>query len=154
MKYSWNGHKDRSRHKNGIERSEQAGLVYVFDINRNIPTTWSWALGNNFKTTFLWLDVVFHQGVHCIKISVTVDWLVGWMDRMNVDGEMNRQMNHWIDWWMVDWCVNWLVELDRSDSWMDAWIDKWMNNWIDGWIDVLTGWVSGIEGQLEECVDE
>ena len=40
MKYSWKGHKDKNRHKNIIKRSGQAQLVYVFDINRNIPTTW------------------------------------------------------------------------------------------------------------------
>ena len=38
MKYSGKGHKDRNRHKNRIEkRSGQARLVYVKDINRNIP---------------------------------------------------------------------------------------------------------------------
>ena len=46
MKYSWKGHKDRSRHKNRIKRSGQARLVYVTDINRNIPTTWRWAGGD------------------------------------------------------------------------------------------------------------
>ena len=51
MKYSWKGQKDRNRHKDGIERSGQARLVYVFEINRNIPTTWSepagTAIGND-----------------------------------------------------------------------------------------------------------
>ena len=37
MKYSWNGHKDRNRHKKRIKRSGQAQFVYAFDINRNIP---------------------------------------------------------------------------------------------------------------------
>ena len=32
MKYSGKGHIDRSRHKNRIERSGQAWLVYVKDI--------------------------------------------------------------------------------------------------------------------------
>ena len=41
---SWNeiqykGPKDRNRHKNSIKRSGQARLVYVKNINRNIPTT-------------------------------------------------------------------------------------------------------------------
>ena len=40
MKYSWMGHKNRNRHKNWVKRSGQAQLVYVIDINRNIPTTW------------------------------------------------------------------------------------------------------------------
>ena len=31
MKYSWKGHKDRSRHKDRIKRNGQARLVYVFD---------------------------------------------------------------------------------------------------------------------------
>ena len=30
---------ERNRHKNTIKRSGQARLVYVFDINHNIPTT-------------------------------------------------------------------------------------------------------------------
>ena len=37
MKYSWKGHKDRSMHNNRIKRSGQARLVYVKDINCNIP---------------------------------------------------------------------------------------------------------------------
>ena len=36
MKYSSKGLKDRCRHKNKIERSRQARLLYVFNINRNI----------------------------------------------------------------------------------------------------------------------
>ena len=43
MKYSWKGHKDRNTYKNRMKRSGQARLVYVTDINRNIPTTWRWA---------------------------------------------------------------------------------------------------------------
>ena len=42
-KYSWKGHKDRNRHKNRVQRSGQARLIYVMDINRNIPTTGRWA---------------------------------------------------------------------------------------------------------------
>ena len=38
-KYSRKGHKDRNRHKNRIKKSGQTRLVYVKDINRNIPTT-------------------------------------------------------------------------------------------------------------------
>ena len=34
------------RHKNRIKRSGQAWLVYVCDINRNIPTTRRWARGD------------------------------------------------------------------------------------------------------------
>ena len=30
---------ETNRHKNRIKRSGQANLVYVIDINRNIPTT-------------------------------------------------------------------------------------------------------------------
>ena len=45
LKYSWKGHKDRNRHRSRIKRSGQAELVYVKDINRNIPTTWRWARG-------------------------------------------------------------------------------------------------------------
>ena len=43
MKYRWKGNKDRNRHKNRIKRSGQAQLVYVKDVNHNIPTTWRWA---------------------------------------------------------------------------------------------------------------
>ena len=32
-------HKDRKRHKNRVKRSGQASMVYVCDINHNIPTT-------------------------------------------------------------------------------------------------------------------
>ena len=46
MKYSWKGHKDRKRHKSRIRRSGQERLVYVQNINRNIPTTWRWARGD------------------------------------------------------------------------------------------------------------
>ena len=49
MKSSWNGHKkDRNRHKNRIKRSGQARLVYVTDINCNIPTTWRSAMGTRY----------------------------------------------------------------------------------------------------------
>ena len=40
MKYSWKGHTVRNIHKNIIKRRWQDQLVYVKDINRNIPTTW------------------------------------------------------------------------------------------------------------------
>ena len=49
MKYSWMSHKDRQRHKNRVERSGQAQLVYVKDMNCSIPIMWRWthvALGN------------------------------------------------------------------------------------------------------------
>ena len=42
--------KDRNRHKNRIKRSGQARLVYVWDINRNIPTTRRWAAGTGDST--------------------------------------------------------------------------------------------------------
>ena len=41
MKYSWKGHKDKNRHKNRIERSGQARLVYVKDINREVELAWT-----------------------------------------------------------------------------------------------------------------
>ena len=43
MKYSWKGHKHRNRHKNRIKRSGQAQLIYVWEINHNIPTMRRWA---------------------------------------------------------------------------------------------------------------
>ena len=46
MKYSRKGHKERNRYKNRIKRSGQARLVYVEDLNRNIPTTWRRACGD------------------------------------------------------------------------------------------------------------
>ena len=55
MKYSWKGHKDRNRHKNRIKikirikRIGQARLVYVTDINRNIPTMWRWACRDQLR---------------------------------------------------------------------------------------------------------
>ena len=39
MKYSWKDQKCRNRHMNRIKRSGQAQLIYVFDINHNIPTS-------------------------------------------------------------------------------------------------------------------
>ena len=39
IKYSFKGHKNRNRNENRIKRSGQARLVYVKDINCNIPTT-------------------------------------------------------------------------------------------------------------------
>ena len=39
MKYNLKGHKDSKRLKNRIKRIEQARLVYVKNINGNIPTT-------------------------------------------------------------------------------------------------------------------
>ena len=46
MKCSWKDHKDRNRYKNRIKRSGRARLVYVKDINCNIPITWRWARGD------------------------------------------------------------------------------------------------------------
>ena len=46
MKYTWKGHKDGDRHKNRLKTSGQARLVYVKNINRDIPTTWRWARGD------------------------------------------------------------------------------------------------------------
>ena len=45
MEYHWNSHKDSKRHKNRIlkKKSGQAGLVYVWNINHNIPTMWGWS---------------------------------------------------------------------------------------------------------------
>ena len=53
MKYTWKGCKDRNRHKNRVKRSWQAWLVYVKNVNRNIPTTWRWACGDHktFQTS-------------------------------------------------------------------------------------------------------
>ena len=60
MKYSWMGHKNRNRHKNWVKRSGQAQLVYVIDINRNIPTTWRGAH----------IDHTIHYYIlHCICTS-------------------------------------------------------------------------------------
>ena len=54
MKYSSRGHRDRNRHKKRIKkRSGQAQLVYVEDINRNVPTTRRGALGDNNKKNVL-----------------------------------------------------------------------------------------------------
>ena len=47
IKYSWKGHKYRGRHKNRIKRRGQARLVYVWDINPNVPGTRRWAQKDN-----------------------------------------------------------------------------------------------------------
>ena len=39
------GPKDRNRHKIRIKRSGLARLLYVKNLNRNIPTTWMWGRG-------------------------------------------------------------------------------------------------------------
>ena len=47
MKYSWKGHKTEiDTRTEYIKRSGQARLIYEFDINCNIPTTWRWARGD------------------------------------------------------------------------------------------------------------
>ena len=61
MKYSWKGHKDRNRYKNRIKRCGQSRLVYVTDINRNIPTTWRWARGDGLQDL---VDKTVHDFVH------------------------------------------------------------------------------------------
>ena len=48
MKYSLKGRKDRKRQKDRIKKSGQARLVYVQDINRNIPATWRSARADKF----------------------------------------------------------------------------------------------------------
>ena len=45
------GYKDRNRHKNRIKRIGQVRLVYVKNINRNIPTTRREPYGDKKKTT-------------------------------------------------------------------------------------------------------
>ena len=52
MKYSRKGHKHRKRHKNKIIMSGQARLVYVININRNIPTKWRWDCGNSLFSMY------------------------------------------------------------------------------------------------------
>ena len=42
------GRKDRNRHKHRMNRGGQTRLVYVKDINRNIPITWRWARGDGW----------------------------------------------------------------------------------------------------------
>ena len=54
MKYSWKGHKDskQTQEQNKIKKkSGQAQLVYVKDINRNIPTTLRWARGDKSQVS-------------------------------------------------------------------------------------------------------
>ena len=63
MKYRWKGHKSRNRHKNRVERSGQARLVYVKNINCNIPTTWRWARGDYADTT---------------KSDTSISWFLPW----------------------------------------------------------------------------
>ena len=63
MKYSWKSHKDRNRHKNRIKRSGQAWLVYVKDINRNIPTTRRWARGDRRECLQDWQNSLWGSGV-------------------------------------------------------------------------------------------
>ena len=55
MKCSWKGHKDWNRHHKRIKRSGQAWLVYVKDINCNIPNTGRWARGDISYKCWWWL---------------------------------------------------------------------------------------------------
>ena len=54
MKQNWKGYKVRNRHENRIKRSGQAWLVYVCDINHNIPTGWRWACGTHEHRCWYW----------------------------------------------------------------------------------------------------
>ena len=53
-KKSWKGRKYINRHQNRIKRSGQARLVYVFDINRDNPTTWRRARGVRKNRILTW----------------------------------------------------------------------------------------------------
>ena len=54
MKHNWKAHKDRNRHKNRIKRSGQARLIYVSDVNHNIPTMWWSARGEDIENRGYW----------------------------------------------------------------------------------------------------
>ena len=77
MKYSGKGHKDKNR-DNRIKKSRQAWLVYIKDINRNIPTTWRWNCGDsNFSSQSTFsadcLTVSTHPcAIACINICAHV----------------------------------------------------------------------------------
>ena len=65
-KYNGKGHKDGNRHKSRLKSSGRARLVYVFDINRNIPTTWRRACGDFTPWVVLVHSFeIFAQGWHC-----------------------------------------------------------------------------------------
>ena len=65
MKYSWKGHNDRNRHKKRITRSGAARLVYVIEINRNIPTTWRWDRGDENWATSTFTQCTEKQKQKC-----------------------------------------------------------------------------------------
>ena len=67
MKYSWKGYKDRNRHKNRMKRSGQSRLVYVKNINHNIPTTWRWAGGDCRKHHRFLTPVVVYPSLKLLK---------------------------------------------------------------------------------------
>ena len=67
MKYKWKGHRDRNRHKNRVKRSGQPKLVYVKDINRNTPTTWRWAPGEQHSTALK--QSTSPTGQHCFTVK-------------------------------------------------------------------------------------
>ena len=49
-KYSWKDHETEKNTRTQFKKnSEQAQLVYVKNIHRNIPTTWGWARGDKKK---------------------------------------------------------------------------------------------------------
>ena len=60
-KYSWMGQWERNRHKKRMKKNGQAVLVYVKNMNRNIPTTWNWVRGDCQKHE--------QQHPHHVKLS-------------------------------------------------------------------------------------
>ena len=77
MKHSWKGHKDRNRHKYRINRSGQARLVHVKDMNRSIPTTWRWARGDCFSEKDGFRDITCKNNNSKIYQFNSVLWPVG-----------------------------------------------------------------------------
>ena len=66
--------KTENRHKNRIKRSGQAWLVYVTDINRNIPSTWRWAPGGSSHCSTLPLTKAVQQGQDQVS-PVSLKWI-------------------------------------------------------------------------------
>ena len=83
MKYSWKGHKDRNRHKNRINGSGPVGLVYVKNVNRNIPTTWRLAHGDfsvvkslSLLTRCLVIVGIYITAEECTTATTGIDYSV------------------------------------------------------------------------------
>ena len=109
MKYSWTGHKDRKRHENRIKRSGQARLVYVFDINHNIPIT-RWAHGDGRRGGRRNRCKMSKYKGEERKMEERC-----WVEGTEKVGEGGGVARRWTEWMKTaKWMNNWMSECDLT----------------------------------------